>query len=128
MRSMAHPWTCFLWITCGKLWISASNWGFFVRLFELSLQAPPPYLAGSASEDPDGETPFETAKIADIAHTLSPSGVGIKSPPVSPASGFFLTYRPAFTEGERSNPFSPHIPSLYYYDERIIYSLYENII
>ena len=109
MRSMAHPWTCFLWITCGKLWISASNWGFFVRLFELSLQAPPPYLAGSASEDPDGETPFETAKIADIAHTLSPSGVGIKSPPVSPASGFVITHRPyIYGTGSSKPPFSTY--------------------
>jgi len=40
---------------------------------------------------------------------------------VSPAFAFVLTHCPTFTDKITQTPFSPHIPSLYYYDERIIY-------
>src|SRR4030067_1152548 len=73
----------------------------FVRIIAAT---PPPYLAWSASKAPDGETLFGSAKTAVIAHTLSPSGLGIKSSPVSPAFAFVLTHCPTFTGSAHPNP------------------------
>jgi len=56
MRSMAHLWACFLWITRGKLWINDPNWGKLVRLFEYRAFMSPPYLGVPLLTLPYAET------------------------------------------------------------------------
>lgn len=47
----------FMWITGRKLWISRSNWGKVVRLFELHIIHRPPYLGVGFEKSPYVQEP-----------------------------------------------------------------------